>query len=177
MKNTVLILSFILSCFSVFAQRDSTTETIIVNPKYKGIENILKTKLPHHQQERNTTDSSQINTIRICAPSRANMIGSPLTIVKYGKKEYKSSISNKDGALGMIDPKDISSINILKTQEQTQKYGDDAKNGVIIVTIKNEKAGEFSKALKRKKNIKTNRKLISQSIAQNEVILSNFFYF
>ena len=153
MKNTVLILSFILSCFSVFAQRDSTTETIIVNSKYKGVENILKTELPHHQQERHTTDCSQINAIRICSPSRSNMLGSPLTIVKYGKKEYKSSISNKYGALVMIDPKDISSINILKTQEQTQKYGDDAKNGVIIVIIKDEKAREFSKALKRRKKI------------------------
>jgi aminopeptidase-like protein len=153
MKNTVLMLSFILSCFSVFAQRNSTTETIIVNPKYKEIENILKTELPHHQQVRDTTDSSQIITIRICSPSRANMIASPLTIIKYWNKEYKSSTSNKGGALGMIDPKDISSINILKTQEQTQKYGDDAKNGVIIVTIKDEKAGEFSKALKKRKKL------------------------
>jgi hypothetical protein len=144
MKNIVLILSFILSCFSVFAQRDSATKTIIVNPKYKGIENILKTELSHHQQERNTTDCSQINAIRICSPSRSNMLGSPLTIVKYGKKEYKSLISNKDGVLGMIDSKDISSTNILKTQEQTQKYGIDGKNGVIIVIIKDEQ-GSFLK--------------------------------
>ncbi|OAQ38091.1 hypothetical protein A5893_14905 [Pedobacter psychrophilus] len=155
MKNTILILSIILSSFSVFAQRNSTTDTVIINKKYNEIDNILKTDLPHHQQKRNATDSSQNSNIRICVPSRANMIGSPLTIIKYGKKEFLSKDSTNNAILNIINPNDILSINILKNEEQTKKYGDDGKNGVIIVTIKDEKADEFAKALRqRKKDLK-----------------------
>ncbi len=135
MKNTVLMLSFILSCFSVFAQRNSTTETIIVNPKYKGIENILKTELPHHQQVRDTTDSSQIITIRICSPSRANMISPPLTIVKYGQKQFMSKDSASNWILNIVNPNDIEKIEILKDLKATNQYGTDGKNPVAFYRL------------------------------------------
>ncbi len=151
MKNLVLSILIIVSSFSVFAQQNSTTDTVIINPKYKEIDNILKTDLPHHQQERNITDNSQKNTIHICAPSRANMLGSPLTIVKYGKKELLSRDFKNNSVLKIINPNDISSIDILKDKESIEKYGEDGKNGVIIVTIKDEKADEFAKALKQRK--------------------------
>lgn len=150
MKNVVLIISLYISSFSVFAQRESQKDTLKINPKYKEIEDILKTDLPHHQQERNIAENSNKTIIRICAPSRANMIA-PLTIVKYGKKEYISKDSQRNWILNIINPNDISKIDILKDEEIIKKYNDDVKNGVIIVTIKDEKADKFAKALRQRK--------------------------
>lgn len=50
----------------------------------------------------------------------------------------------------MINPNDISTISILKDDEATKKYGDDGKNGVVIVTIK-DKVADFAKDLKQRK--------------------------
>jgi len=136
--------------FCVFAQKNSATDTLVVNQKYKGMENILKTNLPHHQQERNTNYSSNETTIRICTLSWEKIISSPLFIINYENKVYKTSNSEKGGVLKMINPNDISTISILKDDEATKKYGDDGKNGVVIVTIK-DKVADFAKDLKQRK--------------------------
>lgn len=49
-------------------------------------------------------------------------------------KENADELSIED-----IDPSDIESVNVLKGELATQKYGDEGKNGVIIITTKDPK--------------------------------------
>src|SRR5690606_13450720 len=51
-----------------------------------------------------------------------------------------------DNALSSINPSDIASIDVLKDASATAIYGSRAANGVIIITTKRGKAGEFSLA-------------------------------
>ena len=40
--------------------------------------------------------------------------------------------------MNSIDPETIESVNVLKDTEQTEKYGEKGKEGVIIITTKKE---------------------------------------
>lgn len=87
--------------------------------------------------------------IRICVPSRANAIKSPpLCVIKYGKKEDKY-IANFP--LNLIQPNEITSLEILKDSLALAKYGEEAKNGVIMITMTKESANAFKKRLKKYK--------------------------
>ena len=57
--------------------------------------------------------------------------GSPLFIID-GKKVFDNSSELKN-----IDPKNIESIDVLKSKEAEEQYGDEAKNGVVIIKTKN----------------------------------------
>ena len=92
----------------------------------------------------------ETNTIRICAPSRAGVIPKPpLYVIKYGKKEYQN---NKEYFIPdiseLFSPNDIASINVLKDSASAEKYGEDGKNGVIVITLKDNKVSTFKKKSK-----------------------------
>lgn len=61
----------------------------------------------------------------------------PLYIVN-GEKTSKSKIAN-------INPDDIASINVLKGEGAIEEYGDEGKNGVVVITMKNVKKDKGSK--------------------------------
>lgn len=60
---------------------------------------------------------------------------SPMYIID-GKKQDKSNTS----PLKDLDQNDIASIEVLKDATANDLYGDEGKNGVIIITTKNKKA-------------------------------------
>lgn len=83
--------------------------------------------------------------IRICAPSRANMLNQPkpLYVLFYGKNHWIVRDLPFDSI--KINPNDIKTINILKDAKAIDKYGEDAKNGVIEITVKKEREKIFRK--------------------------------
>jgi TonB-dependent SusC/RagA subfamily outer membrane receptor len=72
--------------------------------------------------------------MRCCMPSISDD-DSPLYIVN-GKLLKQDAISK-------INPNDIESINILKGNSATSLYGYQARNGVIIIKIKNRKSAKI----------------------------------
>lgn len=101
---------------------------------------LLIIKFAFAQQETNLITNSKDSVIKICAPSRINAICKPLTVIKYGNKTYQFiSDSSNSSFLNTFSPKDITAIEILKDKTEVAKYGDNAKNGVIIITVKNAK--------------------------------------
>ncbi len=62
-----------------------------------------------------------------CGSSKAKM-GDPLVLVDGVLKEMS--------ILNSINPQDIESIEILKDKPAIDKYGDKAKHGVILITMK-----------------------------------------
>ncbi|WP_297336546.1 periplasmic heavy metal sensor [Algoriphagus sp.] len=90
-----------------------------------------------------TTGSSRSTSgakVRIGYPSQGvsiavageNKENQPFFIFKTSEGSVeKSSMSNLD-----IDPNDIESISVLKDKSATEVYGEKAKNGVIIITLK-----------------------------------------
>nr|WP_294899749.1 hypothetical protein [uncultured Pedobacter sp.] len=126
-----LILFILLYCCAVgYAQEKNTNAD-------------LKDKIPGVI---NTQNSSNV---RICVPSRANMVKTtPLYIIKYGRKEYRCKNS---GFLNIVSPNMIATINILKDSVAIKNYGDEAKNGIIIIGIKKTEVSEFKKKLNKYK--------------------------
>ena len=51
----------------------------------------------------------------------------------------KSPVIGRAAALADIDTNNIASISVLKGTTATNKYGNDGKNGVIEITLKNKK--------------------------------------
>lgn len=101
---------------------------------------LLIIKFAFAQQETTLITNSKDSVIKICAPSRINAICKTLTVIKYGNKTYQFiSDSSNSSFLNTFSPKDITAIEILKDKTEAAKYGDNAKNGVVIITVKNDK--------------------------------------
>lgn len=58
--------------------------------------------------------------------------------VKLSKEDTSGNI-DEDLTLDGIDPDDIQQIEVLKDKQATDKYGEEGKNGVIIITTKDPK--------------------------------------
>lgn len=147
MKNFIIILSvFLMTNLVVNGQE------II---KTKSIEQIeVKSPTLRHPEAKNGMPGKDSSiTIRICSPSRAEMLArpQPLYVFNIGKYQYKIDgkemlINNK---LSTISPQNIQSISIAKDKESISAYGDEGKNGVIIITFKdNKESNNFGKSLK-----------------------------
>ena len=84
------------------------------------VSNVTVLSLP---QMGNSGDKPAVRAISVRSATGAN----PLIILDGVK--YNGDINN-------IDPKTIERMEVLKDEESIQKYGDEAKNGVILITSK-----------------------------------------
>ena len=67
---------------------------------------------------------------------------SPLIIIDGVPIDQQSGIAGSPNALGLLNPNDIESFNILKDPSAAAIYGSRASNGVIIITTKKGKSGK-----------------------------------
>ncbi|WP_434035267.1 M56 family metallopeptidase [Formosa sp. 4Alg 33] len=72
----------------------------------------------------NSDSSKQSSEIKVIGPSK---VGSPLIIVDGNEMS--------EGDMKKINPDTIESMNVLKDESATKKYGDKAKNGAIEITL------------------------------------------
>ena len=84
------------------------------------------------------------NTIEIIPDTVTNVrIDNPTTVGWVVAEDAKNPIVMLDGhritseTLKRMDPEEISSITILKDQAAVDQYGEEARNGVVLVTTKN----------------------------------------
>lgn len=150
MKNILIVLILLSSGFDSFSQ---VTPVLIAN-KYEKSD--LKTDSTISKLDKSVSKNPNTPpiTVRICAPSRADMMrNQPLYIIKYGKKEYpfKNDSSKTSVFKTLFNPNDIEAISILKDKKAIEKYGDDGNSGVVIITIKDNKFADFKKNLKKYK--------------------------
>lgn len=107
-----------------------------------------------------TTNAGQPDSdvpVRICVPSRASSIANaPLYIIKSHLQEVKSS----GAKLYSVNTKWIKSIEVLKDSTILAKYGSQAKNGVVVITLDDEK---FPKAFEQLKAAKEHTNLSASS--------------
>ncbi len=87
------------------------------------------------------------STIRICTPSRHNLLKPGPLCAIYS---HNKIIALGDSVLASLDPKMIKSICVLKDSAAIKAYGSVAKNGVIEVTIDDEKYPEAYKNFRKK---------------------------
>lgn len=147
MKNFILALSvFLMANLAVNGQE------II---KTKPIEQIeVKSPTLRNPAAKNGAPGKDTTiNIRICSPSRAEMLSRPhpLYVFNIGKYQYK--IDGKEmltnNKLSNFSSKNIENISISKDKESIYAYEDEGKNGVIIITFKdNKESDDFSKSLK-----------------------------
>jgi TonB-dependent SusC/RagA subfamily outer membrane receptor len=114
----IILLAILLYSTCSFAQ----TSKVTVNKNSNGIEV--------------SRDTAKPNQIRIvCAPSKSNV--KPLYII--------NGFVLADSLISQINPSQIKSIDVLKNAAAMEKYGDKAKNGVVIITAKPEVIDELTK--------------------------------
>jgi hypothetical protein len=88
--------------------------------------------------------------IRICAPSKGQLLHQPMIIIySRDKVLYQSdTLPHKTfQPLSFLNPQSIKKISILKDTAQTKKYGGMAKNGVIEVYLDDKKYPKARKIL------------------------------
>jgi len=87
------------------------------------------------------------STIRICTPSRHNLLKPGPLYVLYSRNTI---IARGDSLIPALDPKMIKSIYVLKDTAATKAYGLAGKSGVIEITIDDVKYPDAYKTLKQK---------------------------
>lgn len=81
------------------------------------------------------------SVIRIRGGASLNATNDPLIVLDGVTLDY-GGIAGSPNALGMINPADIETFNILKDASAAAIYGSRASNGVIIITTKKGKTGK-----------------------------------
>jgi TonB-dependent SusC/RagA subfamily outer membrane receptor len=114
----LILLAAVLYCTHLFAQATKVT----INKNSNGI-----------AVANDTTKPTQIRII--CAPSKSNL--KPLYII--------NGFVLADSLVSSINPNQIKSIDVLKDAAAVEKFGERAKNGVIIITAKPEAVEELTK--------------------------------
>jgi hypothetical protein len=93
------------------------------------------------------TDSVAGKVVHICMPSKSALLQPPpLYIVKSRDKEFRVKSAK---AMEFIEPNAIQTINVLRGDSITNKYGNEAKYGVIIITVKDDKYPDLYKQIKK----------------------------
>jgi len=128
MKNVKLIsfAFFMLNYFIAVAQEEKkSSETKTVSqPLSKSKDTITSVKISSVDAQPVTPN----NKVILCAPSKSALINPPLTIldgVIINAKQFSE-----------INAKDVESVKVLKGVDATSLYGNQAVNGVIIITTK-----------------------------------------
>ena len=130
------ILSVLIPAISL-AQKDSSPVLTTAQPTLIKSSKPLSA-LPHI--EINKQPDTNKYTIRICAPNRGKLL-QPLYIVFLSGKAIFRSDTSKTNPLAAINPQDIDKIDVLKNSAAVEKYGNAAKNGVVLITLKSGSPG------------------------------------
>ena len=133
MKNvkTLSLGIAMLICFVSYAQDKSVSENnslqtkIKANSFTKSKDTISNVKVSSNFLQPATSPTRLV----ICAPSRS-LLNEPLYILDGDVINAKQ--------FSKVNPNDIQKINILKEAAAVALYGSKAKNGVIIITLKEE---------------------------------------
>jgi TonB-dependent SusC/RagA subfamily outer membrane receptor len=80
--------------------------------------------------------------------SGSTLTNSKILFIIDGYKFIRYS-NDKDNPLANLKPEQILNVNVLKDQEATSKYGEQAKNGVILITTKNANKWSWRRKLRR----------------------------
>lgn len=113
---------------------------IIVNTKTKPDDNMV-VKVNSSADGYSYTMSSNNSTDGVgtsSSVSTTSSSGRPLIVID-GKIIGRMEAADKESPLNKLNPSDIDSINVLKGENATKKYGADGENGVIEVTLKKRK--------------------------------------
>lgn len=136
----LLIISFLI--FSSSFSYSQLTAVSIVNKYEKPI---LRTDSIILKTDGSTLRKGALpaGNFRICTPSRACLVQKPLLyIFKYRKWEKRLTDT---ALLNFFNPNDVEKIEIPKIVGLVEEYGHVAKYGVIIITLKSNKALEYEK--------------------------------
>lgn len=160
-RLTLTILALMTSAFVINAQEIIKTKPI-EQTQIKSPTLIH----PEAKSEISKKDSSVVITM-YCGNTKLDSTKMPMYVFNIDKKQYKINgieiIINKN--IASVPTNQIESINILKDKEATEIYGNDAKNGVIIIKFKEDKdeVYAYKKKLKRFINKKNNPTTLSFS--------------
>jgi len=146
MKNFILTLSVFLMANLVVNGQEIIKTKAIEQIKVKS----PTLRYPEAKSEVSKKDSSVLITM-YCGESKLNSTQIPLYIIKIGEKQYKlkdsSILSNKKQS---NLPQLIQSIEILKDEEATNTFGEEGKNGVIYITLnENKYSYDYGKTIKK----------------------------
>jgi len=133
--------------YGVVKKSDVTGSVTALKPdaKNKGVvvsaQDMLAGKVPGMSVTSNGGTPGGSSTIRIRGGSSLNASNDPLIVID-GVPMDNAGVKGFPNGLGMINPQDIESFNVLKDASAAAIYGSRGSNGVIIITTKKGKRGQ-----------------------------------
>jgi hypothetical protein len=82
-------------------------------------------------------------------------------------------IKQKSGDLNKIDPNTIATVDVLKGEAATRLYGDDAKNGVVIISTKSSDSKGDTWTLKSDKQVVIKRENMDTTVVKNTIVIKS----
>lgn len=79
--------------------------------------------------------------------TKATLKAKPLVVLKFKNEELDLGFENGESVLSSFPSDAVHSVDVFKTAPSTEKYGERGKNGVVVVTLKN---NDDNKALFKK---------------------------
>ncbi|MCA0133744.1 M56 family metallopeptidase [Winogradskyella alexanderae] len=116
---------------------------VIIEKEYgidtSTVKKIIKTKTDNYfEEDKEIIIENEDDTIEILRPGTTSRKG--VSVFSSGKNQQPIILINdkivSDIELETINPKSISNVNVLKGDEAVKTYGDKAKNGVIVIRLK-----------------------------------------
>jgi len=124
------------------------TKPLKISDKEVYINGVKSDQKELSRLDQNTIESVDVNTegntIGITTKTiTGNSDSKTNTVITFSGQQEKpivfinGKLTSSDFDMNDVDPKKIGSMNVLKGQHATEKYGSDGKNGVIEITTKN----------------------------------------
>jgi len=82
-------------------------------------------------------------------------------------------IKQKGGDLNKIDPNTIATVDVLKGEAATRLYGDDAKNGVVIISTKSSDSKGDTWTVKSDKQVVIKRENMDTTVVKNTIVIKS----
>lgn len=140
MRSVALVTLIIMAHFFAIGQTlpQAHASGITINPNVKS-DTSLSSKY-----KSGTPGAGVI--VRICAPRKGALLQPPLYVIISRNKEFK--MLNND-AFKDINPQAIQAVTVLKDSAAVNKYGNEAKYGVILITVNDAKYPKLYKEIKK----------------------------
>jgi len=153
---------------------DKPSNKILINGKESTEEELTNHIYKINQQKRDSLSSS--NKIQI---QKINHKDTHVTIKGIGSSTNDKIVYIVDGKeinpgdFGKIHPNDIERIDVLKDKKAIEKYGDKAKDGVIVVTTKAKKEVSLQQKAQALKARELAMKQRNEAIAERNEVIQN----
>ncbi|HPS95118.1 MAG TPA: TonB-dependent receptor plug domain-containing protein [Bacteroidales bacterium] len=150
-----------------------------INSKEISEVRVLKNEKAMKQYGEKAKDGVIVVTTKVINTNGEKNVNSNANIVINMKEGMDKAlyvvdgIKQKGGDLNKIDPNTIATVDVLKGEAATRLYGDDAKNGVVIISTKSSDSKGDTWTVKSDKQVVIKRENMDTTVVKNTIVIKS----